>query len=83
GIFSLPDGNILIESTLFPIVTFYLRQFGMTVCDYRHLRSANPLVDLEHEATMHYRGEKPNCAVGVELDVVAFFSLLYETIKSY
>jgi pyrimidine-specific ribonucleoside hydrolase len=56
---------------------------GMTVCDYRHLRSANPLVDLEHEATMHYRGEKPNCAVGVELDVVAFFSLLYETIKSY
>lgn len=56
---------------------------GMTVCDYRHVRSANPLIDLEHEPTMHFRGEKPNCAVGLELDVDAFFSLLYDTIRSY
>jgi len=27
GIFSVPDGNILIESTLSLMVTFYLRQF--------------------------------------------------------
>lgn len=56
---------------------------GMTVCDYRHLRSENPLIDLEHKATMHHRGVDPNCAVGVELDVDGFFSLLYDTIRSY
>ncbi len=56
---------------------------GMTVCDYRHLRSDIPQQDVMHEAVMHFRGEEPNCAVGVELAVESFFKLLYDTIKSY
>lgn len=56
---------------------------GMTVCDYRHLRNELPRQDMVHEATAHFRGEQPNCAVGVELAVESFFSLLYDTIKSY
>ncbi|MGV8026143.1 MAG: nucleoside hydrolase [Anaerolineaceae bacterium] len=56
---------------------------GMTVCDYRHLRNEDPQIDLDHQPSMHFRGEKPNCAVGLELNMDAFFSLLYDTIKSY
>lgn len=56
---------------------------GMTVCDYRHTRCGNPLIDLNHDTNDPPRGLKPNCAVGVELNQEKFFSLLYDTIASY
>ena len=56
---------------------------GMTVCDYRHTENGNPQIDVIHDPIAPPRGEKPNCAVGLELDVDAFFSLLYNTIRSY
>jgi pyrimidine-specific ribonucleoside hydrolase len=56
---------------------------GMTVCDHRHLRGTNPENDLDHDSSMPRRGQAPNCAVGLELNVEAFFSLLYETIRNY
>ena len=56
---------------------------GMTVCDYRHLQSDHTLKDLEHNPVLPLRGQSPNCALGVELDVDNFFTLLYDTIRSY
>ena len=56
---------------------------GMTVCDHRHLRGSDPENDLDHNSSMPRRGQAPNCAVGLELDVEAFFSLLYDTIRNY
>ena len=56
---------------------------GMTVCDYRHLQNENPLIELDHEAIKPFRGEPPNTAVGLALDVDRFFTLLYDTIRSY
>ena len=56
---------------------------GMTVCDYRHTDGEDPRIDVLHDPVLPPRGEKPNCAVGLELDVDAFFSLLYDTIRSY
>ena len=56
---------------------------GMTVCDHRHLRGTDPENDLDHKTSMPRRGQAPNCAVGLELNVKAFFSLLYDTIRSY
>lgn len=95
---SIPGANLhdvcavawAIDDTLIKAVDMYVQielqgKFtrGMTVCDYRHLRSEDPQIDLDHQPPMHFRGEKPNCAVGLELNVDAFFSLLYDTIKSY
>jgi len=56
---------------------------GMTVCDHRHLRGSIPENDLDHNSSMPRRGLAPNCAVGLELNVEAFFSLIYDTIRSY
>ncbi len=56
---------------------------GMTVCDCRHLRGPEPLMDLHHDPTMSYRGKDPNCEAALELDAERFFSLLYETIRAY
>lgn len=56
---------------------------GMTVCDYRHLRGSDPEVDLYREATMEYRGAKPNALGALELDFEGFLDLLYKTLKSY
>jgi len=56
---------------------------GMTVCDSRHLRGKEPLIDLDHGATAKRRGMAPNCSVGMELDISRFFALLFDTLKSY
>lgn len=56
---------------------------GMTVCDYRHTGSQDPKIDVNHDPILPPRGESPNCAVGLELDVERFFKLLYGTIESY
>jgi pyrimidine-specific ribonucleoside hydrolase len=56
---------------------------GMTICDSRHLRAKEPLIDLDHKATAERRGLAPNCAVGMELDVPGFFDLMFDTLKSY
>ncbi len=56
---------------------------GMTVCDYRHTSGSNPPVDIDHDPIKHPYGKSPNCKVGMELDINAFFSLLHETIRSF
>ncbi len=56
---------------------------GMTICDSRHLRGKEPLIDLDHEASAERRGLAPNCEVGMELDGDRFFSLIFDTLKSY
>jgi len=56
---------------------------GMTVCDSRHLRGKDPIIDLDHNAAAKRRGLTPNCAVGMELDIDGFFKLIFETLKSY
>ncbi len=56
---------------------------GMTVCDYRHVRSHLPEIDLSRVPTMEPRGEKPNSEIGLELDIDNFFNLLYDTICMY
>jgi purine nucleosidase len=56
---------------------------GMTICDHRHLRGTHPEKDLDHDSILVRRGDAPNCSVGLELDVEGFFSLLYDTIRSY
>lgn len=56
---------------------------GMTVCDSRHLRGKDPLIDIDHDATAERRGLAPNCAVGMELDTDAFFALIMDTLAQY
>lgn len=58
---------------------------GMTVCDYRHLRSGEKEIDLCHSdiPTMSYRGEKPNAEAALELDFQGFMKLLLETLESF
>ena len=56
---------------------------GMTVCDSRHLRGKEPLIDLDHNPINERRGLEPNCSVGLELDVEGFFSLIFDTLQSY
>jgi pyrimidine-specific ribonucleoside hydrolase len=55
---------------------------GMTVCDYRHLRSDDPRVDLARSVHYAPRGRKPNAEVGLELDFEGFMTLLLETLAS-
>lgn len=56
---------------------------GMTVCDYRHLRGAEPAIDLHRVPTMNPRGDVPNAQGALELNFDGFLNLLYETLKSY
>jgi len=56
---------------------------GMTICDSRHLRGKDPLIDLDHEATAERRGLTPNCSVGMELDTDAFFDMIFNTLRAY
>jgi len=56
---------------------------GMTVCDYRHLRTSDPGVDLNRTPTMDFRGKKPNAEAALELDFEGFLSLVKETLSSY
>ncbi len=56
---------------------------GMTVCDYRHLRGTDPMVDLCRVPTMEARGKQPNAEAALELDFDGFLNLLYGTLKSY
>jgi pyrimidine-specific ribonucleoside hydrolase len=56
---------------------------GMTVCDYRHLRGKEPLVDISRTPTMDYRGEKPNATAGLQFDLNRFLILLYDTLRAY
>ncbi len=56
---------------------------GMTVCDSRHLRGKDALIDLDHDATAERRGFAPNCTVGMELDSEAFFNLIFDTLRLY
>ena len=56
---------------------------GMTVCDYRHTSGFDPVVDVDHNPYKKPLGEKPNCSVGVQLDVNKFFSLLLDAISSF
>lgn len=72
----------LIEAT--PLhVTVELRgehTLGMTVCDYRHLRSAG--ADAGDIEGVH-RGEPPNAEVGLRIDAPRFFDLLVNTLAQY
>ena len=54
---------------------------GMTVCDHRHLRGSDPLIDIDHDSANERRGPEPNCAVGLELDIDRFFALIFDTLK--
>jgi pyrimidine-specific ribonucleoside hydrolase len=56
---------------------------GMTVCDYRHLRSEAPETDLTNSPTMDYRGEKPNAQGALRLDFAGFMELLLDTLRNY
>jgi pyrimidine-specific ribonucleoside hydrolase len=56
---------------------------GMTVCDYRHLRSDVPEIDLTNMPTMHYRGKRPNAQGALRLDFDGFMELLLETLRNY
>lgn len=55
---------------------------GMTVCDYRHLRSEDPKVDLARVPLYAPRGKAPNAEVGLELDFEGFMELLLSTLAS-
>lgn len=55
---------------------------GMTVCDYRHLRSDSPQVDLSRSPIYEPRGMQPNAEVGLELDFDGFIDLLVETLET-
>ncbi|EEI27848.1 nucleoside hydrolase [Corynebacterium glucuronolyticum] len=56
---------------------------GMTVCDYRHLRSVEPEIDLHRTPQMGFRGKAPNGEAALELDFPGFLKLLYETLESF
>ncbi|MBA2132103.1 nucleoside hydrolase [Capillibacterium thermochitinicola] len=56
---------------------------GMTVCDYRHLRGADPKTDLYRTPTMPFRGKAPNAEAALELDFPGFMDLLYRTLRAY
>jgi len=56
---------------------------GMTVCDYRHLSSPEPAVDLCRIPCTAVRGRKPNAEAGLELDFPRFMDLLYKTLVLY
>lgn len=56
---------------------------GMTVCDYRHLRSDRPDMDLARESEYAPRGEEPNAEAGLELDFEGFMRLLLDTLAAY
>lgn len=55
---------------------------GMTVCDYRHLRGADPKTDLFRKPMMDFRGKAPNAEAALELDFPGFMTLLYGTLQS-
>lgn len=54
---------------------------GMTVCDTRHLRGSEPLVDFSRTPLCPTRGEEPNAEVGLDLDAEGFFDFLVDTLK--
>ena len=54
---------------------------GMTVCDYRHLRTTDPAIDLSRTPTMSVRGKNPNAEGALELDFPGFLDLLYKTLE--
>ena len=65
---------------------------GMTVCDLRTLQTEHPMVDFDLQSGKHwddapvgspFRGEEPNCHVGMRFNIEKFRTLLYDTIKSY
>lgn len=56
---------------------------GMTVCDYRHLRGADPRTDLYRKPMMNFRGKAPNAEAALELDFPGFMDLLYRTLRAY
>jgi len=56
---------------------------GMTVCDYRHLRSDRPDVDLARDSRYKPHGETPNAEAGLELDFEGFIQLIVDTLKAY
>ena len=56
---------------------------GMTVCDYRHLRSDRPDVDLARNSEYEPRGEAPNAEAGLELDFEGFVRLIVDTLAAY
>ena len=80
----------LIDPTLFKTakmhVTVELRgeyTRGMTVCDYRHLRSSDPAADLSRIPMTTLRGKPANCEAALELDVEKFLMLIRTSIKTY
>ena len=56
---------------------------GMTVCDYRHLRGAEPEIDLNRTPTIRYRGKDPNAEGALELNFDGFLELLNDTLRDY
>ncbi len=56
---------------------------GMTVCDYRHLRSDRPDMDLARCTRYTARGEPPNAEAGLELNFEGFIQLILDTLKAY
>jgi inosine-uridine nucleoside N-ribohydrolase len=56
---------------------------GMTVCDYRHLRSATPSCDIDINTESPPRGEQPNTKVGFYLDADRLVDLLIATFAAY
>ncbi len=54
--------------------------YGMTVCDYRHIRGSGADIPLSEGV---HRGEPPNAEVGMRLDKERFFQLLYDTLAMY
>jgi len=56
------------------------RTYGMTVCDYRHVRGSGENIV---EGGGVHRGETPNAKVGLNIDVDRFFDLLIDTLALY
>ena len=56
---------------------------GMTLCDYRNLIGSDPARDIEHMPQYTAHGAPPNVTVALEMDLVAFNKVLFDTMNSY
>ena len=64
---------------------------GMTVCDFRHLQTYMPDVDIDlgspftndSDEDPQFRGKAPNAEVGVRFDLARFKQLFFNTFRAY
>lgn len=56
---------------------------GMTVCDYRHLLTTDPLIDIGRVQSLATDSLPPNVDVAMEFDLPRFKKLLLDTLRTY